>query len=165
MDHYNFYKNQAESGVGSISYHSQTGHGLGSFLARFFKSIVPFAKKGFNSIRHELVNTGIGLVGDVIKNQQPVSKVIAAHVRKIGNKLVDHAAEKIENMKGSGLKRKVSATTRQSCSKRAKKRKTAPKKKKKKTPARKKKPAASKKKKKKTPTKDTFQDIFSSKKK
>lgn len=129
MEHYNFYKHQAECGVGTISYHSQTGRGLGSFLmSNVIRPMIPYAKKGINAVKHELINGGMNLMGDIIRNKTPLRETIANNVRRLGNNLTERAARKISAMSGGGaikrpLKRKHNQSSSTKVGRKTKKRK------------------------------------------
>lgn len=48
----------------------QTGHGIGSMLAKVFKgTVLPIMKKGAKAVGKELLNTGLSVAGDVISGQ------------------------------------------------------------------------------------------------
>jgi len=117
MEHFHFYKNQAETGVGSLTHHSQVGRGLGTFMLKFTRPLLPLAKKGAAAVKNELFNAGAQVVHDMLFSQSPMHEIVANNVRKVGNNLTDRAAKAIASMKGSGgIKRKGSNKKCQSAS-------------------------------------------------
>jgi len=52
----------------------QRGHGIGSFLDRLFKKILPFLNKGARAIGKEALRAGINVIEDV-ENNKPLKEV------------------------------------------------------------------------------------------
>lgn len=71
QDYNSYYNLQAG---GNLPYFTgstiQTGHGIGSMLAKVFKgTVLPIMKKGAKVVGKELLNTGLSVVGDVISGE------------------------------------------------------------------------------------------------
>src|ERR1044071_8391614 len=65
-----YYMQQSGNGMPIFQgYRGQRGHGLGSMLARFFRSAVPILKKGLSFLLPEALRTGAKIATDVAEGQ------------------------------------------------------------------------------------------------
>lgn len=97
-----YYLNQAQTGLGSIPYAHQTGHGLGNWIGKLYQSLLPLVKNGFTAIRDELFSGGVGILTDTFK-QVPLKDSLQNRVRTMGSNLTDRAVAKVGKMTGSGV--------------------------------------------------------------
>lgn len=94
---YEYYLNQAGSGIGTIYTGPafQTGHGVGSFLAKFYRTVLPYLKKGVKRVGKEFFKVGSDVMEDI--HQPDVS--IKDSLKKRGQEAFDRLTT------GSGYKR------------------------------------------------------------
>lgn len=103
-----YYKHQAGSGVGVIYKGApyQRGHGIGSFLGGLFRSVLPLLKNGAKAVGKEMMNTGVGLLSDMVNNR-PLEESVKNRVRDATSTLKRKVDEKVNRlMSGSGYKNK-----------------------------------------------------------
>lgn len=103
-----YYKHQAGSGVGVIYKGAahQRGHGIGSFLGGLFRSVLPLLKNGAKVVGKEMMNTGVGLLSDMVNNK-PLEESVKSRVRDATSTLKRKVDEKVNRlMSGSGYKNK-----------------------------------------------------------
>lgn len=100
-----YYSHQAGSGVGVIYKGApyQRGHGIGSFLGGLFRSVFPIFKSGAKAIGKEALNTGVGLLTDMI-NSRPMNESIKTRLKEASSNLKRKADQKVDNLVGSGYK-------------------------------------------------------------
>lgn len=118
----NLFLNQA--GYGLPVYHGQSvqrGYGLGNILASAFRSAMPLIKKGISYLGRKFLNTGAKVVTDVASGV-PVKTSLKSRAKTAGRETIISAADTIEKMTGSGIKkkrqRKPKVTTRKARAKR-----------------------------------------------
>ena len=121
-----YYQQQAGSGIAAIYKGApyQRGHGIGSFVGRLFRSILPLISTGAKVVGKEAMRAGVGLLNYVIEHR-PAGDSVRGRFREATNNLKRKADEKIDSlMKGSGYKRrslpksKLSSSTPTSITKR-----------------------------------------------
>ena len=92
---------------GSIQY--QRGHGLGSFFARLFRSILPVAKRvgksALKTVGKEALAMGANVAGDLVRGKH-VGESLEEHGRNAAGNLLKKA--------GKGIKRKATEKNIQS---------------------------------------------------
>lgn len=101
-----YYSHQAGSGIGIIykGVAHQRGHGIGSFLGGLFRSVLPLLANGAKAVGKEALNTGVGLLSDLI-NARPLNESIKTRLKKANENLKRKADDKIDSlMSGSGYK-------------------------------------------------------------
>jgi hypothetical protein len=103
----NYYVNQAGKGVGPVftGAHHQHGHGIGNFLSSLFRAVFPLVKSGAKAIGKEAMDAGFGMLRDTI-NRKPLKQSMKERMRSAGDHLMTKAEQKIDEMQGSGYKRK-----------------------------------------------------------
>lgn len=102
-----YYVQQAGRGVGPVYTGSpyQRGHGIGNFLSSIFRAVFPLVKSGAKVLGQEAVNTGFGILRDTI-SQKPIKESLKQRMREAGDNLMTKAEKKIDQMHGSGYKRR-----------------------------------------------------------
>jgi hypothetical protein len=102
-----YYVSQAGKGVGPVFTGSahQRGHGIGNFLSSIFRAVFPLVKSGAKAIGKEAMDAGFGVLRDTIQ-QKPLKQSIKERMREAGDHLMTKAEHKIDEMQGSGYKRK-----------------------------------------------------------
>jgi hypothetical protein len=75
-----------------------TGHGIGSHLARIFRTVFPFIKSGAKSVGKELLKTGSRIIQDVTENNVSIGDSVRNQSREAMKRIIN----------GKGYKRKVS---------------------------------------------------------
>lgn len=104
-----YYSHQAGSGIGVIykGVPYQRGHGIGSFLGGLFRSILPLLSSGARVIGKEALNTGVGLLSDMV-GSRPMEESIKSRLKEASSNLKRKADAKIDgiNMSGSGYIKK-----------------------------------------------------------
>lgn len=101
-----YYSHQAGSGIGIVYKGAayQRGHGIGSFLGGLFRSVLPLLKSGAKVIGKEALNSGIGLLSDVM-SARPIKDSFNSRFKEATGNLKRKADEKINSlMSGSGYK-------------------------------------------------------------
>lgn len=101
-----YYSHQAGSGVGVIYKGTpyQRGHGIGSFLGGLFRSVLPLLSSGAKAVGKQMLNTGVGLLTDMV-NAQPMKESFKNRFKEASGNLKRKADEKIDSlMSGSGYK-------------------------------------------------------------
>jgi hypothetical protein len=70
-------------------------------------------RKGFSAVKDELINAGVGILRDTVK-QVPARQSFSHHVKNFGTNLTDRAVRQIDELKGSGrrYKRKRQSSVR-----------------------------------------------------
>lgn len=100
-----YYSHQAGSGIGVIykGVPYQRGHGIGSFLGGLFRSVLPLLSSGARVIGKEALNTGVGLLSDMVSSR-PIEESIKSRLKEASSNLKRKADNKIDriNMSGSG---------------------------------------------------------------
>lgn len=100
-----YYSHQAGSGIGVIykGVPYQRGHGIGSFLGGLFRSVLPLLSSGARAIGKEALNTGVGLLSDMV-NLRPLEESVKSRLKEASSNLKRKADAKIDriNMSGSG---------------------------------------------------------------
>lgn len=94
---------QAGSGIGVIYKGApyQRGHGIGSFLGGLFRSALPLFTSGARVIGKEALNTGVGILTDMI-TARPMEESIKARLKEAGSNLKRTADDKKDRLKMSG---------------------------------------------------------------
>jgi len=83
----------------------QRGHGIGSFLDRLFKKILPFLNKGARAIGKEALRARINVIEDV-ENNKPLKKAVKSRLAESRGNLKRKAKEKMNSlMRESGYKK------------------------------------------------------------
>ena len=97
-----------DGGVGRIYVGSpyQRGHGgIGSFLAGFFRRVLPLFSRGAKAVGKEAVRTGMNIMSDVTTGNTPIKESIRNRFKESGEIFERKAEEKLEKlMEGSGYK-------------------------------------------------------------
>lgn len=103
-----YYSKQAGSGINVIykgALH-QRGHGIGSFLGGLFRSVLPLLTSGAKVIGKEALNSGIGLLSDVVASR-PIKESIKNRLKEASSNLKRKADAKIDKlMTGSGINKR-----------------------------------------------------------
>ena len=83
----------------------QRGHGLGSFFARLFRSILPVAKRvgksALKTVGKEALAMGANVAGDLARGKQ-LGESMEEHGRHAAGNLLDKAGASIKRKKGGG---------------------------------------------------------------
>lgn len=105
-----YYVHQAGRGIGPVFTGSahQRGHGIGNFLSSIFRAVFPLVKSGAKAIGKEAVDAGFGMLKDTIQ-QKPIKQSLKERMRTAGEHLMTKAEHKIDEMQGSGYKRRRSS--------------------------------------------------------
>jgi hypothetical protein len=100
---YRYYLNQAQNGYGTIYSGPiyMTGHGIGSHLARIFRTVLPFIRSGAKSVGKEMLKTGSRIIRDVAEDNIPISDSIKTRSKETINRVLS----------GKGYKRKMNIET------------------------------------------------------
>ena len=81
----------------------QRGHGLGSFFARLFRSILPMAKRvgkaALKNVGKEALSMGANVAGDLVKGRQ-FEDSITDHGRMAAGNLLHKAGRSLKRKKG-----------------------------------------------------------------
>ena len=97
-----YYMAQSGSGVPVFEgYRGQLGHGLGSILSGFFRSAVPFIKRGLAFFGKQALRTGAKVAMDVADGEE----LKKSAKRRIGETINEHVPGLIPQS-GSGCRRK-----------------------------------------------------------
>lgn len=100
-----YYSHQAGSGIGVIYKGApyQRGHGIGSFLGGLFRSVLPLLSSGARVIGKEALNTGVGLLSDMVSSR-PLEESVKSRLKEASSNLKRKADAKIDRigMSGSG---------------------------------------------------------------
>jgi hypothetical protein len=96
----------------------QRGHGLGSFFARLFRTILPVAKRvgksALKTVGKEALAMGANVAGDIARGRQ-FGETIEKHGREAAGNILDKASANIRNPQvqsgGSIGQRSVACTT------------------------------------------------------
>lgn len=103
-----YYTQQAGSGINVIykgALH-QRGHGIGSFLGGLFRSVLPLLASGAKVVGKEALNTGIGLLSDVVASR-PIKESLKNRLKEANFNLKRKADDKIDKlMSGSGINKR-----------------------------------------------------------
>ena len=101
--YFQYYHQQAGSGVGNIYYGAayQKGHGIGSFLGGLFRSALPLIKKGAKAVGKEMLKTGVNVLGDVV-DKTPLKQSLQSRISDARSNLKRKAETKLKEMIGSG---------------------------------------------------------------
>lgn len=98
----------------------QRGHGLGSFFARLFRSILPVAKRvgksALKNVGKEALSLGANVAGDLVKGKQ-FKDSVEEHGREAAGNLLQRAGRTVKRRKtgqsGGGIgRRSVVSKTR-----------------------------------------------------
>ena len=81
---------------------NQRGRGIGGILSGLFRSALPMIKAGAKSVGKELVNSGIGLIGDVVRGK-PVKAAATRRIKMAGHNLVNKGLNQLNNAVASKL--------------------------------------------------------------
>jgi hypothetical protein len=64
---YNYYLHQAGNGISTI-YSApiyQQGRGVGDWLAKIYRSVIPYVKKGVKKVSREFLRSGLNVIEDL----------------------------------------------------------------------------------------------------
>ena len=76
----------------------QRGRGLGGFLGRLFRGLLPIAKSAAKAIGKEALKTGVGVAGDVLNNRADLETSVRSHGKAALGTLVDKAKNYIDRI-------------------------------------------------------------------
>ena len=84
----NYYAQQAGSGIGPIYSGPlyQSGHGIGSFLAKIYRTVSPYLKSGAKRIGREVLRTGTDIIND-IDNQISIKDAVKTRSKEAFNRM------------------------------------------------------------------------------
>lgn len=93
---YHYYMQQAGSGMGTIYQGPiyQTGHGVGSFLAKVYRTVFPYIQKGAKKIGREFLKTGADIVHDITDENVPFKEALKKRSKEALNRLTTGGAYK-----------------------------------------------------------------------
>lgn len=93
---YQYYLQQAGSGMGTIYQGPiyQTGHGVGSFLAKVYRTVFPYIKKGAKKIGKEFLKTGADIVQDMTDENIPFKEALKKRSKEALNRMTTGGAYK-----------------------------------------------------------------------
>ena len=96
-DHYhNYYVNQVGRGFGVFEGSTiQHGHGIGSLLRGLANSTLPLLKQGAKMVGKQLLNTGAGIVRDVIDGRN-FTESTRENFKEGGLALLDNISTKLQ---------------------------------------------------------------------
>lgn len=102
QDYNAYYKSQAG---GNLPYFTgstiQSGHGIGSMLAKVFKgTVLPMMKQGAKTVGKELLNTGLSVASDVISGKNFKSSA-KRNLQNSGKTLLNNLTNSLINQKPS----------------------------------------------------------------
>ena len=83
-----YYAQQAGSGIGPIYSGPlyQSGHGIGSFLAKIYRTVSPYLKSGAKKIGREVLRTGTDIIND-IDNEIPIKDALKTRSKEAFNRI------------------------------------------------------------------------------
>ena len=93
---YQYYLQQAGSGMGTIYQGPiyQTGHGVGSFLAKVYRTVFPYIKSGAKKIGREILKTGADIVHDMTDENVPFKEALKKRSKEALNRMTTGGAYK-----------------------------------------------------------------------
>ena len=93
---YRYYLQQAGSGMGTIYSGPiyQTGHGVGSFLAKIYRSVLPYIKKGAKKLGKEFLRTGANVVQDMTEENLPFKESLKKRSKEALNRITSGSGYK-----------------------------------------------------------------------
>lgn len=103
-----------QAGFGLPVYHGQSvqrGYGLGNILASAFRSAMPLLKRGISFLGRKFINTGAKVVTDVASGI-PIKTSLKSRGKTAGRETVISAADEIQKMTGSGIKKRRTRKTK-----------------------------------------------------
>lgn len=107
-----YYLSQAGSGFSNIYSGPvyQKGNGIGSFLGGLYRVLFPLIKSGSAAAGKELLKTGVNIISDISRNQDPKDVI-----KRRGKESINNLGHMIgEKMFGAGYKQRSVPTKRQS---------------------------------------------------
>ena len=77
----------------------QRGHGgIGRFLARVFRRVLPFLSRGAKVVGKEALRAGANIVSDIAKRNTSISESFRTRVKESGQALKRKAEEKLDKL-------------------------------------------------------------------
>jgi hypothetical protein len=95
--YHNYYVNQAGRGIGVFQGSTvQRGHGIGNLLQGLAKSTLPLLKQGGKMLGKQLLNTGVGIVKDVMDGRS-LAQSTRENFKEGGLSLLSDLSSKLRN--------------------------------------------------------------------
>jgi len=112
----NYYINQSGRGLSTYAGHSRmVGHGFGEIMSSVWKHISPVLFPALKSLKHEAINSGIGILNDLSQNK-PIKNTLKSHLKTAGRNVIIGSLKRLQsggsNIKAAPKKKKRQSKTR-----------------------------------------------------